>query len=846
MNEHDGHLNHERRDPAKVNAGLAEVRTLMRSQKLWEAEKKVAELRGLSPDDPRPDYILCEILLRKGSLQEAMELARAGLEKHPSSPEFHRLEIRGLLDGGKNEEAFAKTEAMLALQELDADLAFLRCRALMGLKRYAELEELAAKALASYDGDRRFQPLYARAHYLTVRALVENGKYAEALWKTEGSVTGEAPDADLALLRCRALLALKRFKEVERLAADAAEAHPEDLRFAPLFARALHSEVRALVEAGKFAEAVERTEDSVQKGYLDAELAGLRCRALIGLGRRDEAEALADSAGREFADTARFAQLRARVLFELGRFEEAAETAKQALAEKPDDSALLVLHCRALFELKRHEEAEQVALKGLEANPDAEELVLWRCRSLFELGRQADVAEAAEAGLARWPDDLRLSLLLSRALLELGRFEEAAARAAAILERTPQDATALTVRGRALFALGRSKEFCSEAAPPEVSDDKNLLPLVTIYARSLESACEWDRITTWLEPHFQSGRALPLSAQEALSSAYQHLGRHDDAKGIYRRLVATTWNITLPHDLADGLMKRAIDFAPRTIPNSKMTPAVVDKLWSLADQNRWTRNEWIDRMRWGMGAQTLLRNIVMTQSPLLDQIIEQVDLEKWQDFETHILKGNSVIATGGHVGAHPAILATLIYRNIPTCVLSKYTIPDELIPKNFIFITATQDPRSTVRGIQKAVAEGRVIIVGGDNENDLETTDNGYAFLLFGQNVVAPSVPSRLAYQHKLPTIWIDALFSGNRICIKPETMLDAPRAETKDDFAVRWWESYIDRMLPILSRDPANLYMESGLIRRALLESHHPVHGARKLDLAVGWESALSVRPTI
>ncbi len=625
-----------------------------------------------------------------------------------------------------------------------------------------------------------------------------------------------------ALAQTRGCLQKGQIEAAER-AIQALEAdHPDDLRVAILSAELLvrkgdldaaltivqarlreqpdtlglhRLEVRALLDKKDFAAVLQRTRQSLSGFDLDANLMIYRCRALLALSRFEEAEALC----------------------------------RQGAEKYEADGRFLALNARALYELQRFVEAERMARKALEADPSDLSLALLRCRSLFEMGHCLDATEAAEAVLAKRPKDGRFGFLRCRALLEIGHYEAAIEQAEVFLAKEPNDETLLGIKGRALLGLGRPMEFCQENPPPKLTTDVGTTPFWQIYAKALEASGSWQASIDWLEPHFKAGRKIPYVA---LSTAYLRRGRRDEAEAVYRR-AAEAMAAKLPQDLTAALL-HSDSYQPKRIPNPTMTGAAVERLWSWADKERWSQSAWLARMRWGQGAQILLRNLLLSHADRLQELLPLVDISGLEVCERELEQGRSVIMTGGHLGAYPMALAALAMRRIPVLLVTKFAMPANYLLPYSQGISATSSPLTTFRGLREATKRPKVVFLLSDTNADLETGDRGYCFSLLDQQVVAPSFPPWLAHRLQLPTFWVQALFHGDRIRLSTAKMAEPTAEEARDAFAARWWRAHLGHMLRLTGGDPSNLYLDAGPLRQALIGIPPYAKSARNLPLAI------------
>lgn len=595
---------------------------------------------------------------------------------------------------------------------------------------------------------------------------------------------------------------------------------------------ALHATGELLIDQGAPGVALAIARDGLQRHPDAPSLLLLDGKAMLEQFRSDGASSRDVSAR---AKTSERVVACCRKLIDARHYEQAVELATRALELFKKDGRFALLHSRALIGAARYDEAQDVLVAYRETFPSQPRLKTLHCRCLLELGRHREAADLSTKILEAQPNEYIAQVLRCRALLEYGDFEKAEQQADIALSSRPGDTTLLTVKGRALLEQGRGGEFCSALTPSAIPGGGSTTALWNVYARSLEQAGRWQEIVDWLEPVVTGGGEVSPGVFEALSLAYNRLGRTDKAEEIYRKLSQGLSKI-VPDDLVTGL-KDARSAGPSSLPNSTLTAHVLDRLWELADQTKWTREAWTDRLRWGGGAQRILRNLIMVRSKRAHEVVALTDYVDMAAYKQAVASGRSCLITGAHYGAYGAVAAMFMDSGVPTCLLSKFAIPQEDLPDNVVRVTASSHPRLFVKAIQQAVSEGRIIIVSGDIDTDLGAADKGYRLNLFGQDVSVASMPTRLAYQFKLPSIWLEGLFAEDRFQVRSRMLMPPPRdGERRDAFAERWWAAYLDEMTRVLRYDPSNLYFESGPVRRALLQTRGYASWGATLDVKVNW----------
>lgn len=714
-------------EKSDLEAALSDARARIDANSLEAAGAAISRLLQAYPQDRRPVLLQGELLLRRGDLDDALNLAEAGLKEEPDCLDFHRLEISTLLEKQAFLEALKRTRGSLPKYKMDADLMVYRCRAFFGLGRFEQLEALAARGAAKHPSDRRFD------------AFLEPKKQTD-----EAASETSAQDAEKA---CR---------------------------------RALQK-ARASFGSGHYEQSAKAAQGALDKHPDHHDLTLLLCRSLMKLDRNLEMEKIA----------------------------------QRGLAHRPGDKALAQLKGKALVGRGAYEEAAELVRDALDKHPDDYELSALLCRSLVSLGRDLEAEEVAQRALSKFPGDRALTRVKCLALLHRGAYEEANTEASAFLSENQGEPVFLVIKGQALLRLNRAQDYCREVTPPPLSDFKRSSGAIGIYAQCLEQSGAWQAIIDYLEPGIKAGHPLPGSAQAALSAAYIKQGRRVDAESLYDSIVKAQ-EPRLAKDFSENIA-RIRELFPLVLPDSKLSQTALDRLWSFADQGKWSRAEWTDRICWGHSIQRLMLAWILSDLHRTSEIMKLVEHCDLDAVEAEIAAGRSLLLTGGHMGAFPAILAAFAEREVPSILVSRYAIPQARLPRNMMCLTASPHPLTTYRAIKDGLSEPRVLLLAGDMDRYLGQSERGYTVTLFGNDVLAPSTPPWIAYHTNLETYWSQAMFHGNRIRITASKMIAPEPGESKEALATRWQGSYLKRYLALLRSDPSNICMQGGPVLRAL-----------------------------
>lgn len=280
-----------------------------------------------------------------------------------------------------------------------------------------------------------------------VRALVQLGRYDEALAAVSQPLTAAPDTAEMLAERARVLRATGSFEAAREAIATLAEHRPDHPSLPQLRAD--------LATASGDLSAAERIcSDHVEAHPRDVRGLARWARSLTRLGRHDEASA-ALARGSEI-DPASAAVIAGRVelLIAMGQFEQAEVALRSLRARHPTHVRLERLQAELTEAVGDPGAAERIRAADVAAHPhDVARRIRW-VRSLTRLDRHAEALAAVVAGLESAPDSVEL--LVERASLLTASKQIPAARAVvrALAERRPSHPQLAQLRAKLADAAG--------------------------------------------------------------------------------------------------------------------------------------------------------------------------------------------------------------------------------------------------------------------------------------------------------------------------------------------------------------------------------------------------------
>ncbi len=537
-----------------------------------------------------------------------------------------------------------------------------------------------------------------------------------------------------------------------------------------------------------------------------------------------------------------------RVLLQDGSLDEAGAKAQDLAREHQDDKRVQSLLqtlgrkrlTRGLAELRKQiaagelVEAEEKAEALAEAHGEDEPLRELRATidtrlkktvpaQIKRLVKQDRIAEA-EVVAERFAEDRK----------DDERFQEAVKRMKRRKHRNALEARLKMVeQGMNLLDSGKAAEALEVMERPDDVLSEEQATWVRVYVTALVRTGAFQAVVDLLEPHLAESAKLGPVIQDALGEAYERLNRTEDAQNLYRSQLFAQ-EVKIEGSLRSALAK-AEDHKAIRIPNRSITQPMLDRLWSLADQSKWTREEWTIQVQRGLAAEAILRGLAFTTGEHAREMGDIVHVHDYDGLLDLSRAGKPCVAVGTHLGPIMAIVPVMHHYAIPAAIMTGLPMPSEFQTEHIKFIYTKRRSLATMREMDKAVAEGRVLCMAVDVDEGLGSGDKGYSFTIFGHKVRVFSLVTRIIHRYQLPSFVTPMLFKDDGIDATAIPLPEPREGEDQDSFAARWWQAYMDHYVAVLKGDPRNLTIFGGMVYRALTKNEESLEGARELPISIG-----------
>ncbi|MGE0454562.1 MAG: sulfatase-like hydrolase/transferase [Vicinamibacteria bacterium] len=251
-------------------------------------------------------------------------------------------------------------------------------------------------------------------------------------------------------------------------------------------------------------------------------------RALLELGRFAEAIAPLEVALRLSPRTTTLRAALAHAQAGAGRFEEALATTEAGLAESPRHVALLRMKGRLLLQRGATEQALAALQAGREADPRDVLLRADLANALRGLGRLPEALAEAEAAVEVDPRSAEALVAQGACLAQLGRFDEARAAMARALESAPGHPDAMFFLALADLREGRKAEAAATL--------EDLLRRAPSYPRAREALAEARAATAPAAPGRLRLRIIRVYDEERAQAVIRRLRASEDFGTVARAL----------------------------------------------------------------------------------------------------------------------------------------------------------------------------------------------------------------------------------------------------------------------------------------------------------------------
>jgi protein O-GlcNAc transferase len=370
---------------ALLNQGIA----LHQAGKLASAETYYLQVLKANPKDPNANHLLGILRGQQGAASESLKLIEKAVRLAPGVPMFvmnYALALKGV---GRNRQALAALDEVLAKMPANA-VAWIN-RGLVQIDL-----GLAKESIASYDRALAIDPRSATAWINRGNALRGLDRPTEAVESYDRALE-LAPNAEAHCERGNALVELHRLGE-------ALDSYTNAIHHNPGYLEAYSNRAIALLLLNDAAAAVASCDGAIARRPDYAEAHNYRGNALLKLKCFEEALASYDRAISIKPDYAEAFNNRGCALFELKRLEEALANCDRAIAIKPDYPEAFSNRGNALFKLNRHKEALASYDRAVSIKPDCAEAFNNRGNVLLDLKRLEEALASYERAVSIKPD----------------------------------------------------------------------------------------------------------------------------------------------------------------------------------------------------------------------------------------------------------------------------------------------------------------------------------------------------------------------------------------------------------------------------------------------------------
>lgn len=401
--------------------------------RLAEAERIYRE--GLSRHPRHPVLLgkLGELLLQRGTFDEALPLLDQARQLAPTTVELWLLQTRCLLQMGRAKDAKRLiTEAMRK-----------------GL-RHPLADELLEKAAASNGSAQGKTPASAQ-DLRQLDALLRGGRYAVAERQARELLGRHAGSPQVWYMLGMAVISQGRLEE-------AVEPFRRAWELDPRMAPAGFNLAFALERLGRLDEALDAYRRTVVVAPQMADAHNNLGNVLHKLERDEEALAAYGRAIALAPQTAPFRMNRGDVLRDLDRLDEAVSAYGDAIRLKPD---LIEAHLNLAYVLamtQRYDESVEICRAVVEMRPQEIRAYRSLATGLRHLARYDEAEQVYRRMLGMSPDDAKAFVGLAKTQKEAGRSREALLSVGQALKLDPGFAPAINVCAGILLDTGRADE----------------------------------------------------------------------------------------------------------------------------------------------------------------------------------------------------------------------------------------------------------------------------------------------------------------------------------------------------------------------------------------------------
>ena len=277
---------------------------------------------------------------------------------------------------------------------------------------------------------------------------------------------------------------------------------------------------------------------------------------------------------------------------------------------------------------------------------------------------------------------------------------------------------------------------------------------------------------------------------------------------------AEAYNLRLQQHYADRLptdLRQALDDLWRSAPQAPLSEPAVQRAWALADQSRWSFEEWRLGVQWGALARQMLIEWFLANpdgGAQLAALSQPTDLSMFDPVRKGPIAG---IIAGVHLGPVVPIFELLRSEEAPFRYLSA-TLAEQVDGSSKMVINSAAPTTRVLRDLIDDLRRPGLIGLAVD----APARGDRVEVQLAGGSVQLSNLPARMAMRYGCPTYWCIALWRADRVVFDMARLPDPLAEEAEADFIGRWMAALTDRLEPVLRGDPRNLLL-TGRLWRAL-----------------------------
>ena len=465
-------------DPQHLQARLRLAQLLILANALEDARTYVDEAVAIAPEDPDALAMLAAVMFRQGDRAAAAAEARKALAIAPGHVNANLVLVSDMMDGGRDDEAFALIDALVADNRENFGLHAMK---LQLLEREGEVDAIGAQlaAMVAEFPERRD---LRRAQ---VQWLVRNERFGEAERELRALADAEPGDVAAAGELIRFLASQQGIDAARVELAARAAAAPEASRAA--FVRAL-ADLEIAARQPEAARAIlEELIAETDVGSPDGAAARVRLGELLFQeGRNAEAQALADAVLAADPGDAGAIAVRASVLIEDYQAQEAVLELRRALEQDSQNVRLMTLLALAYERSGSPDLAGERLAAAVRASNYAPDVALRYAAFLNQRGQTSAVETVLTEAARVSPTNRQVLGALAETQLRQRKFDAAERTVAALRTADPDDALASRLEAAALGAQGRIDESVEilEQLNDKTEGSSAFAALVAVYMRS--------------------------------------------------------------------------------------------------------------------------------------------------------------------------------------------------------------------------------------------------------------------------------------------------------------------------------------------------------------------------